>query len=392
MLLPPRSPPCLSRTALYRLFLQHLRLVPDPQVWATAVPRVRKLLSTPGPPPTAPPEDGEERAKWESIRSWRAERAMKKANKVRSTQTAVSGRLTSRVFQELSQLRAAVACHPHALLRLIERSYYQRGASRWDRLRSILIQSNPSSPPLDTRSTPIPSPLRPLMPRQPGPSDPIVRARAAIPERRRENKKTKLHERNWNLLKAPIYLPDPRPGLGQGRERERAKVENMRILAGISEGLITTLDLPPHIARIVPNLGSRRKLPLEPYPPPRPSHTKQNPSTWKLPREFTGRLRERVYRRVWYSLPWVRPVSEGGAWKSCAWAEVQAWEQGVMDKDLTSSETREKSAGKKGRKAAKVNQASEDRDLDPRKWPHATDRDYQWLSRDFSEAVGQQPM
>ncbi|TYJ57993.1 hypothetical protein B9479_001352 [Cryptococcus floricola] len=368
MLLPPRPPPDLSRPALYRLFLHHLRLLPDPQVWATAVPRVRKLLSTPGPPPTAPPEHGEARAKWESIRAWRAERAMKKANK------------------ELSQLRAAVACHPHALSRLIESSYYQRGASRWDRLRSILIQSNPSSPQLDTLSTPIPSPLRPLLPRQPGPSDPIVRARAAIPERRRENRKTKMHERNWKLMKAPIYLPDPRPGSGQGREKERAKVENMSILAGISEGLITTLNLPPHIARIVPNLGSRRKLPLEPYPPPRPSHTKQNPSTWKLPREFTGRLRERVYRRVWDSLPWVRPVSEGGAWKSCTWLEVQAWERGVMGRDSTSSETREKSAGKKGRKAAKVNQAYEDRDLDARKWPHATDRDYQWFARDFSEA------
>ncbi|WVQ74351.1 hypothetical protein IAR50_003951 [Cryptococcus sp. DSM 104548] len=370
MLLPPPSAGLRSRPATYRLFLRHLRHIPDPHVWHTAVPRIRKLLTTPGPSPSPPPQDDQARGTWEGIRQWRAQRAMKRACK------------------ELSQLRAAVACHPHALLRLLEKSYYQRGACRWDRLRSILSESNPSSPPLNTLSTPIPPPLRPLLPRPPGPPDPIVRARATLPEWRRERKKAELHERNWNLLKAPVYLPDTRPGMGQGNQVERSKVDNMRILAGLADGPLSTRALPRHLARIIPKSldpSSRRKLPVEPYPPPRPSHTRQNPSTWKLPREFTTRLRERTYRRVWDGLPWVRPVAEGGEkWRLCTWAEVQAWEQGVAQETPAAGPVcKGKDTGRRAKKAAKAHQAQEGKELDPNKWPRATEMDRQWLARAF---------
>lgn len=35
------------------------------------------------------------------------------------------------MYQELFQLRAAVACHPHALIRLLEEAYAQRGPLRY---------------------------------------------------------------------------------------------------------------------------------------------------------------------------------------------------------------------------------------------------------------------
>lgn len=48
------------------------------------------------------------------------------------------------VLQELNKLRAAVACHPHALARLLEESYGQRGNLRWQRLQVGLISRRSS--------------------------------------------------------------------------------------------------------------------------------------------------------------------------------------------------------------------------------------------------------
>lgn len=85
MLLPPRlPPPSLPRAKVYRLFLQHLRFLPDPQVWITTVPKFRKLLETPGPSPSGSnPADNDGTRKVNEIRKWRREKAMKKAHKVR---------------------------------------------------------------------------------------------------------------------------------------------------------------------------------------------------------------------------------------------------------------------------------------------------------------------
>lgn len=85
MLLPPHPPsPSLPRAKLYRLFLQHLRFLPDPQVWITTVPRFRKLLETPGPSPSgSDPSHEDESRKLVEIREWRREKALKKAHKVR---------------------------------------------------------------------------------------------------------------------------------------------------------------------------------------------------------------------------------------------------------------------------------------------------------------------
>lgn len=137
MLLPPQlPPPSLPRAKLYRLFLQHLRFLPDPQVWTTSVPRFRKLLETPGPSPSGSnPSDNDESHKVVEIREWRREKALKKAHKVRWIVLHLPGLTPGYVLQELNKLRAAVACHPHALARLLEESYGQRGNLRWQRLQ-----------------------------------------------------------------------------------------------------------------------------------------------------------------------------------------------------------------------------------------------------------------
>ncbi|ADV23888.1 hypothetical protein I305_02656 [Cryptococcus gattii E566] len=295
MLLPPRlPPPSLPRAKVYRLFLQHLRFLPDPQVWTTTVPRFRKLLETPGPSPSGSnPADNDGIRKVNEIREWRREKAMKKAHK--------------------------------------------------------------------------------------------PRARKRMPACRLRKQAQRLVQRDWNGVQPPIYLPPSSETKDDVDKKERTMVNNLRILAGLSEEPTspltsgTALDLSPlssNLSRFFPTNPRRiRSLPLPPYPPPRPKHTRSNPHTWSLPRKLCGRLVRRTYKRLWDKLVWVRPV-EGDKWKKCGYRELQDWEQGLIEESLVKIPDSNK--GKKSKKERAIERMP--KNIDSSKWSCATPEDRQWLS------------
>ncbi|KIR59254.1 hypothetical protein I314_04769 [Cryptococcus bacillisporus CA1873] len=295
MLLPPRlPPPSLPRAKVYRLFLQHLRFLPDPQVWITTVPRFRKLLETPGPSPSGSnPADNDGACKVNEIREWRREKAMKKAHK--------------------------------------------------------------------------------------------PRARKRMPACRLRKQAQRLVQRDWNGVQPPIYLPPSSETKDDVDKKEMTMVNNLRILAGLSEEPTspltsgTALDLSPlssNLSRIFPTIPQRiRSLPLPPYPPPRPKHTRSNPHIWSLPRKLCGRLVRRTYKRLWDKLVWVRPV-EGDKWKKCGYRELQDWEQGLIEESLVKIPDSNK--GKKSKKERAIERMP--KNIDSSKWSCATPEDRQWLS------------
>ncbi|KIR53364.1 hypothetical protein I315_03954 [Cryptococcus gattii Ru294] len=295
MLLPPRlPPPSLPRAKVYRLFLQHLRFLPDPQVWTTTVPRFRKLLETPGPPPSGSnPADNDGIRKVNEIREWRREKAMKKAHK--------------------------------------------------------------------------------------------PRARKRMPACRLRKQAQRLVQRDWNGVQPPIYLPPSSETKDDVDKKERTMVNNLRILAGLSEEPTspltsgTALDLSPlssNLSRFFPTNPRRiRSLPLPPYPPPRPKHTRSNPHTWSLPRKLCSRLVRRTYKRLWDKLVWIRPV-EGDKWKKCGYRELQDWEQGLIEESLVKIPDSNK--GKKSKKERAIERMP--KNIDSSKWSCATPEDRQWLS------------
>ncbi|AFR97120.2 hypothetical protein C343_05255 [Cryptococcus neoformans C23] len=366
MLLPPHPPsPSLPRAKLYRLFLQHLRFLPDPQVWITTVPRFRKLLETPGPSPSgSDPSHEDESRKLVEIREWRREKALKKAHK------------------ELNKLRAAVACHPHALARLLEESYGQRGNLRWQRLQEI---SAPSGSILSQTS--LPPPLMPLKPSPLPPDDSQARARKRIPACRLRKQAQRLVRRDWKGVQPPLYLPSSSESKDNDVDKKgRTMVDNLRIFAGLSKEptspltSITALDLSPlpsNLSRIFPTDPRKtRSLPLPPYPPPRPKHTRSNPHTWSLPRKLSGRLVRRIYKRLWDKLIWVRPV-KGDKWKKCGYGELQDWGQGLIEESLVETDPGS-NKGKKSKKDRAIERTP--KNIDSSKWSCATPEDRQWLS------------
>lgn len=296
------------------------------------------------------------------IREWRREKAMKKAHK------------------ELNKLRAAVACHPHALARLLEESYGQRGNLRWQRLQEI---SAPYGSVLS--QDPLPPPLMPLRPPPPPLDESQPRARKRMPACRLRKQAQRLVQRDWNGVQPPIYLPPSSETKDDVDKKERTMVNNLRILAGLSEEPTspltsgTALDLSPlssNLSRFFPTNPRRiRSLPLPPYPPPRPKHTRSNPHTWSLPRKLCGRLVRRTYKRLWDKLVWVRPV-EGDKWKKCGYRELQDWEQGLIEESLVKIPDSNK--GKKSKKERAIERMP--KNIDSSKWSCATPEDRQWLS------------
>ncbi|WVF67240.1 hypothetical protein IAT40_001988 [Kwoniella sp. CBS 6097] len=376
----PKSAPSFShpsRKELYRSYLQHLRLIPDPHIWSVLIPRFRKLIRyTDTATNTNTNDDGsltalkrkregphahahahahasahaesskaaEARAK---VRAWRQEKALKQAQK------------------ELRRLRAAVASHPHALARLLEETYGQRGVTRWDLLRTI---SSPYS--VDPPSGSLPPPLHPLRPPAKAPKESQPRARKYVPASTIRKEAGRAIERDWAMIKPPIVLPvqptrqlaprisfdptasqrgnsasktednPPGKGDGNGNGNGNGVIHNLRLLAGLdiphnsnfdpgsSTSEIFTITQQPLALQLIRkslNLDPLSNLPLQislvfphklsptlrepPLLPPRPKAVRQNPTTWSLPRRLDVRLLRRCYKRLWDGLVWVRPVT-----------------------------------------------------------------------------------
>ncbi|WWD19796.1 hypothetical protein CI109_104260 [Kwoniella shandongensis] len=395
---------------LYRSFLQHLRLLPDPHVWSILQPRFRRLLETPGASPSfvqgaieldstaiAEEVDGDvphaESSKAASIRKHRRLKAISEAQ------------------EHLNRLRAAVACHPHALTRLLEESYGQRGSVRWELIRAI------SLPYGSTTRTPLPPPLLPLRPPPPPPSEAQPRARKTLPDCRVRKIALRQTYKSWEDVKPPIVLPsssasqlhlvNDMDGVVKGTGWERTGViANLRHFAGLppdshslpglsdkttpsssSLPISSTAALPKHIRLIFPS-KLNPTLREEPYPPPRPKATRANPRTWGVPRVLTNRLVRRTYRRLWDNLVWVRPVDVTGSplgglgegegeqkrvgeerWKRCTYDEMRAWERGESDRDGITPKS-----GKKGVKPRKERRsAAVPNNVEDHRWSEGTD-------------------
>ncbi|WVQ94839.1 hypothetical protein IAU59_001922 [Kwoniella sp. CBS 9459] len=493
MLLPSSFPKATSTPLLtsrprdlYRSYLQHLRLIPDPHIWSVLLPRFKRLIllhssldsghaqasssgrgsgydshgtgvdDDDGPLPALggstyetpyPHAESSKNAKTRaSVLSWRREKALKKAHK------------------ELRRLRAAVACHPHALKRLLEEAYGQSGVARWDLLRSI---SSPydTSPPTD----PLPPPLHPLRPPPKADKESQPRARKHTPTSTTRKEAERSLVRDWELVKPPIALPllksqpvhlplreDEKAGasvasLGRMSSESDRMISNLRLLAGLDRPGHPSLDLnldprskppSPTIASQPPNLITiRESLDLAPlaalptltsllFPrklsptlreppldPPRPKAVRQNPTTWSLPRRLDDRLLRRVYKRLWDSLVWVRPVTRtpspssyaGKAieafeaveerWKKCSHDEMKAYNRGELELELetTGSDRSQQAESTKGQ--GKGKRRSKDRPskrqkakdaaagvlandvVDDGKWSTASEEERGWISR-----------
>lgn len=206
-----------------------------------------------------------------------------------------------------------------------------------------------------------------------------------MPACRLRKQAQRLVQRDWNGVQPPIYLPPSSETKDDVDKKETTMVNNLRILAGLSEEPTspltsgTALDLSPlssNLSRIFPTNPQRiRSLPLPPYPPPRPKHTRSNPHTWSLPRKLCGRLVRRTYKRLWDKLVWVRPV-EGDKWKKCGYRELQDWEQGLIEESLVKIPDSNK--GKKSKKERAIERMP--KNIDSSKWSCATPEDRQWLS------------
>ncbi|WVW86307.1 hypothetical protein I302_108349 [Kwoniella bestiolae CBS 10118] len=375
MLLPSSFPPqphTQTSKQLYRRFLQHLRLLPDPHIWSILIPRFKQLLKKSSvarldendSPSVIPPAESS-RAASERIRQWKREKVRKKAER------------------ELQRLRAAVACHPHALTRLIEESYGQRGVLRHELLGTISspYSSKPSRDPL-------PPPLLPLRPAPPAPSEAQPRARKTMPPCRVRADLRRSMERDWALVKPPLSIQhSPIHGekdiMGPSGWEGRGVIANLRVLSGfdttfsLHSNQMSKLDLTalsPHIRRLFP-MKSQPSLREPPLSPPRPKATRQNPHMWGLPRRLDKRLLSRTYRRFWDGLVWVRP--EGGTqqdkWTKCSYEETIEPHEGPMSVDIPTTSSSKK-ATKKGRGASRI---------EADRWSQATDDDVRWISLDL---------
>ncbi|WVQ84533.1 hypothetical protein IAT38_006687 [Cryptococcus sp. DSM 104549] len=361
MLLPEFNAPLPKARVIYRRYLQHLRILPDPEVWRVLQPKFRKLLETPGPlslpPNKAEPEDP---VVAEELRKFRE--VYREARRVKALRTA---------REEYNHLRAAVACHPHALARLLAEAYGQRGAVRWERLRRI-------SEPWFTvfhnivPTTPLPPPLIPVAPPPNPDENRSPRARKVVPQRVIDAAEKAKSERMWRLVKPPLIIPSPVPAAPIGnppystpwnnlteRQRSQIVVANLRHIIGIrAKPRLPALDLSPlspHMRRIFPkNLRDKTRIPEPPYTKPRPGDTRKNPRTWKEPRILTPRLLRRIYERLWSGLVWVRPVgrpnsAEESKWERCSYEDMIAWD--MDDGEIDEKSTEEKSIeGKSGSK------------------------------------------
>ncbi|EIW71918.1 hypothetical protein TREMEDRAFT_58053 [Tremella mesenterica DSM 1558] len=326
---------------LYRSFLQHLQLLPDPHIWWVLVPRYRSLLQS-----ASPERKGES-----------------SSHPLTTCSTSKESKKLRLARKELRQLKAAVSCHPHALTRLLEDVYGQREKGRFlllNNVRRSWLYHHPNYPP----ST-IPPPLIPLLPPPAEIPVPTARARTAIPQTAIRKAEKRRLKRDWEQVKVPLVLPpmgssyQPQSisaspssspplslsqltlpsltapsheiinvlpdfnaesketssgGVGTGWENRNIP-ESLYLLASPpSTSRFSPRSLPtfqnlildyPHLARIFPKTRKRRKVKC---PLPRPGETRQNPRTWSRPIELSDRLLKRTYGRIWEKTVWVKPT------------------------------------------------------------------------------------
>ncbi|WWC72157.1 uncharacterized protein I206_106117 [Kwoniella pini CBS 10737] len=340
MLLPSSfSQPAQAQSAkqLYRRYLQHIRLLPDPHIWSVLIPRFRQYLRKPYVGSIDPRDNdllSTRKAHAESsldaqrrVLRWKREKALKRAEK------------------ELQRLRAAVACHPHALTRLIEESYGQRGRLRQEVLRSISERCG-----VKAYEDPLPPLLQPLKPAPAPLSEAQPRARANMPPCRIRTGLRRTIQRDWSMIKPPIPFLLPvtmesritllNSGSSDALVENLARLCNLGDLSSSAPVDMATLDLsslPPKIQRIFP-LKSIPVLRESPLYPPRPKSTRQNPNIWSLPRRLDARLLRRTYQRFWNGLVWVRPVTLSQPemqWKQCSFEEFRCWQTGKVTDQLS---------------------------------------------------------
>ncbi|ORY22380.1 hypothetical protein BCR39DRAFT_385607 [Naematelia encephala] len=392
----------LSRPHLYRAYLQHIRFIPDPHIWLMMIPRMKELCrhrealdeTSDGYSSLVKPDvnDNDADDLPMGVVSFELERI----------------RTLKRARKELAGMRAAVACHPHALQRLIERAYGQRGRIRRDLITRICETSPPPAPHpaaylLGSGRPDLPPPLQATRPAPVPPQPASPRARQYVPKKAGKRKAVANWARDWDRVLVPLVLPQwlPRgqPSAMTGWEG-CGVVESLRVLTGDDTGqvengaqplplpsptptpssspsrypipdprkLSTFLSLPANLQRLFPvNLPASTRD-LERYGVPRRRETRANPSTWRGPRPLTLRLLQRIYRRFWDTLVWVRPA-DSGAWVRCSFHEMAAWEKGTELQDIPTMAGLKKRR-KKGPMAVPFEQA---------RFAHATEDEARWL-------------
>jgi hypothetical protein len=194
------------------------------------------------------------------------------------------------------------------------------------------------SPPLLLMGRPpMPAVLQPLAPAPVPPLSTKPRARTTVPETAKRKAFVRSWTRQWTGVQVPLVIPVP--GTPKTGWEDRGVVESLKLLAQIDKlstdkailkpiDLPTFYHLPRNIQRIYPT--KLRPSPIEQYPPPPPRATRQNPSTWSNPHHLTRRLLRRTYKRLWDSLPWVRPVGDAAdRWEKCTFANLSEGADGV---------------------------------------------------------------
>ncbi|GMK55805.1 hypothetical protein CspeluHIS016_0208610 [Cutaneotrichosporon spelunceum] len=343
-LLPP------TPRATYRAVLHCLRRIRDPHVWLIATIRFRSLIKEANQPLPTHLKDGSPELEVCMEQRARARKHLKK---------------------ELTEVRAATACHPHALVRLIEECYGVRGRVKWELIKNVTLSSplsakewpqavldkhpNPETryPPMQLQ--PLPPCLRPLAKRRPDPPS-IPRARTVDPPAAVRREMRKRWEWAWDNVSVPIVLPANEDGAATGWEG-KGVIETMRAMAGVDSSPFP--PTPPRRAGRPAQTGRQHPLPsfenlpnslkaafprrppssyrsLSYFPPPRAAITRQNPRTWKYQRKMTARLIRRAYKSVWERLDWVSKVpfrknSAGlvvGGWQRSDWTMVSTGHSG----------------------------------------------------------------
>ncbi|OCF34189.1 hypothetical protein I316_04139 [Kwoniella heveanensis BCC8398] len=331
MLLPssfPKSASSIprSRRDLYRSYLQHLRLLPDPHVWSVLIPRFQKLLFRHGHVTL----DRDDRHHVAHTNNRRVDNVIQdgaphaessKAAEARASATANARARTrgeilvwrhqkalKQAGKELRRLRAAVACHPHALARLLEETYGQRGVLRWDKLRSISSLYDNRIP---TKGDVLPPPLQPLRPPPKAPKESQPRARKHVPASAIRKEAERAIERDWTMIRPPVSLPaqmemrndeevnregkdsinfigasegGPESESGSRRMHEKGVIYNLRLLAGLElpRALNTALDSNTDSEAHFDTRIRSHPTPL-PYPPE--AHIAQRPPTLRAIRQ-----------------------------------------------------------------------------------------------------------
>ncbi|KAL1405097.1 hypothetical protein Q8F55_008720 [Vanrija albida] len=326
--------------ALYRSYLFHLRWLPDPHVWAQLAPHFKDNLRAAAAAEKLieEPVDGG------------AESSASGAARKRVLH------LQKRVKKDHVALRAAVAYHPKALERLLQKCYAQRGRVRWELIKNVTLTSPlaPSDWPEEAQRNskyalerrfppsthqPLPGALKPLTYIPPLRIIPD-RARIAVPRSEVRREQRRQWEEGWKRARVPLAIPPNDLGVSTGWEN-LGVVEALRQLAGVGQTprvppppsrgdsaaspppppevvptrLPTFTALPRSLQAAFPRRPVTGRVP-DPYPRPPKRHTRDQPKKWADPMPLTPRVLRRAYGRIWDSSCWIQPPkTEGEAWK-----------------------------------------------------------------------------